>query len=185
MKAAVITNYNIVEIQEIKTPEVKAGSVLIKVNVCAVCGSDIRIFETGNDRVKFPAVIGHEISGEVVEVGKNVNKFKPKDKVAIGADIPCGNCSWCLNGMGNCCNTNYAMGYQFSGGFAQFCLLEPMVVNFGPITKISDNINMEEAALAEPLACCINGFERVFFSSGKTVLIFGAGPIGIMLSILA
>ena len=87
--------------------------------------------------------------------------------------------------MANCCDQNYAIGYQFAGGFAEYCLLEPMVVRYGPICHIPEGVNLEYAALAEPLACCINGFERVFFSPGKSVLVIGAGPIGVLLIQLA
>lgn len=185
MKAAVITSLNSLEIKEVSVPKISKGSILIKVHTCAICGSDIRIFKTGNSRVKYPAIIGHEISGEVVEVGADIIKYKVGDKIAVGADVPCGNCNWCLNGMGNCCDINYAMGYQFDGGFAEYCLLNETVVNFGPVNLIPEGVSMESAALAEPLACCINGMDRVFFSAGKSVLIIGSGPIGLLLSDVA
>ncbi len=181
MKASVITGLNALKITEVPIPEVEPGTVLIKVVACAVCGSDIRIFESGNPRVQYPAIIGHEISGEVVEVGKDILDFKVGDKVSMGADVPCGRCYWCLNGMGNCCDENYAMGYQFDGGFAEYCLIKPMVIQYGPICKIPPRVDMEAAALAEPLACCINGLERVFFKGGKSVLVIGAGPVGLLL----
>ena len=185
MKAAVITRLGSMEIREVPIPEVVDESILLRVAACCVCGSDIRVFNTGNKRVKFPAIIGHEISGEVVQVGKRVDDFHVGDEVAVGADVPCGRCKWCRNGMGNCCDENYAMGYQFQGGFAEYCLLEPMVVRYGPICRIPEGVNVEHAALAEPLGCCINGLERVSFSFGKSVLVIGAGPIGILLVQLA
>ncbi len=181
MKAAVLEELGRMSVKQIPIPQIKDESMLIKVLACAVCGSDLRILETGNKRVIFPAIIGHEISGEVVDLGRGIEKFKIGDKVAIGADVPCGRCVFCLEGMGNCCNENYAIGYQFQGGFAEYCLLEPMVMKFGPVSSIPESVSLECAALAEPLACCINGFERVAFSPGKSVLIIGAGPVGIML----
>ncbi|MFC1546275.1 alcohol dehydrogenase catalytic domain-containing protein [bacterium] len=181
MKAAVLKGIKDIEIQDLRMPEVKEGSLLLEVISCAVCGSDVRIYESGNPRVKYPAVIGHEISGNVVEAGKGVTSFKKGDRLAIGADVPCGRCEWCLNGMGNCCDINYAMGYQFHGGFAEYCLLDPLVVKYGPVCKVPEGVDMDHAALAEPLACCINGLERVFFEKGKTVLVIGAGPIGLLL----
>ena len=181
MKAAIVEALGKMCVKDVPVPAVKDESILIKILACAVCGSDIRIFDSGNDRVKFPAIIGHEIAGEVVKVGKGVKGFNIGDRVAVGADIPCGRCKWCQNGMGNCCADNYAMGYQFQGGYAEFCLLEPMAVRYGPVCRIPENIEAEHAALAEPLACCINGLERVFFSPGKSLLVIGAGPVGIML----
>jgi L-iditol 2-dehydrogenase len=185
MKAAVLDGLKSMAIKEVPIPKLKKESVLIKVSACAICGSDIRIHDTGNERVKYPAIIGHEIAGEVVEVGKGIKGFKTGSKVAIGADVPCGRCYWCMNGMCNCCDKNLAMGYQFQGGFAQYCLLEPVVIRHGPVRCLPEGVNPEHAALAEPLGCCINGFERVFFSPGKTLLVIGAGPIGILLVKLA
>lgn len=181
MKAAVLEGLGRMSVKQISMPQIKDESMLIKVLACAVCGSDLRILETGNKRVTFPAIIGHEISGEVVEVGRGIEKFKIGDKVTVGADVPCGICVWCRNGNGNCCDENYAIGYQFQGGFAEYCLLEPMVMKFGPVSPVPEAISLEYAALAEPLACCINGFERVAFSPGKSVLVIGAGPVGILL----
>lgn len=185
MKAAVVEGLRKISIKEVPVPKVKYGSVLIKVVACAVCGSDIRIFESGNKRVKYPAIIGHEIAGEIVDVGIGVTKFKVGDKIAIGADVPCGICTWCQNGIGNCCDENYAIGYQFQGGYAEYCLLEPMVMRYGPVCLVPEGVNPEHAALAEPLACCINGLERALFAPGKSLLVIGAGPVGILLVRLA
>jgi len=186
LQAAILTGTNKLELKKIDKPKVQPGSILIKILSCGVCGSDIRIFKSGNNRVKYPAIIGHEIAGEIVEIGKGVHAFwQIGDKVAIGADVPCGSCNWCQNGIANCCDKNYAMGYQFSGGYAEYCLLEPMVVKYGPITKISSDLDPDIATMSEPLACSINAFERVYFSLGKSVLIIGSGPIGIMLALLA
>lgn len=181
MKAAILSGLKSINVEDVDKPDVVPGSILLKVSNCAVCGSDIRIFNSGNERVEYPAIIGHEMAGEIVEIGEGVNKFSVGESVSIGADVPCGKCYWCQNGMGNCCDINYAVGYQFQGGFAEYCLLNPTIVNYGPVTKIPDGTPLDLAALAEPLACCINGLERVFFSAGKSVLVIGAGPIGIML----
>ena len=116
MKAAVVEGLDIMSVQEVEKPVIDDNGVLVKVKACAVCGSDIRIFHSGNSRVRYPAIIGHEISGEVVEVGKNVSRFSVGDRVAIGADVPCGECAFCEAGIGNNCQINYAMGYQFQGG---------------------------------------------------------------------
>jgi len=181
MKAAVLEGLNRMTLKEIPEPKVSAGMMLVRVQACAVCGSDLRIFHFGNERVKYPQVIGHEIAGEVVEVGENVRQFKVGDRVAIGADVPCGQCEFCQNGMGNNCPINFAIGYQFPGGFAQYILLNPMTVSFGPVTKIPEGLGFDEAALAEPLACAINGLELSNLKIGKTLCIIGAGPIGCMM----
>lgn len=172
-----------VDTLEIPTPGV--GEALLKVHACSVCGSDIRIFHFGNDRLRYPCVPGHEIGGEVVAVGEGVKALQTGDRVAVGADVPSMEDDWGKNGIGNLSNINYAIGYQFPGGFAQYCLLNALTVQFGPVTKIPAHMSYEEATLAEPLACCLNGLERGFCGPGKTVLIIGAGPVGILLYITA
>lgn len=181
MKAAVLEALNNMVVREVPTPNIDDNSVLIKVKACAVCGSDIRIFHYGNDRVNPPQILGHEMAGEVVEVGKNVTKFKEGDRVAIGADVPCGECVFCEAGIGNNCQINYAMGYQFAGGFAEYVLLNRIVVSYGPVHKIPDYVSYDEAALAEPLGCVLNALELSSIKLGDTVVIIGAGPIGCMI----
>jgi L-iditol 2-dehydrogenase len=180
--AAVLTGLEQIEIREQPVPPVTADTLLLKILACGVCGSDVRIFHHGNSRVTYPAIPGHEIAAEVVAVGQNVSQFQVGDKVSLGADIPCGRCRWCQNGQGNCCEQNLAMGYQYPGGFAHYCLLPETMIQHGPIAHIPDGVDIEQAALAEPLACCLNGLERVSFKPGQSVLILGAGPIGIMLA---
>jgi len=181
MKAAVLEKLEKIAVKDIKEPICGDNEAVLDVRACAVCGSDIRIYHFGNDRVKFPAIMGHEIAGDIIAVGKYVTKVKPGDRVAIGADIPCGICYWCANGMCNNCKTNYAIGYQFEGGFQEKMLLNEITLKYGPITKITDNLTYEEATLAEPLACIINGFELGRFSLGKSICIIGLGPIGNMM----
>ncbi len=158
-------------------------TVKIKVDSCAICGSDIRIFNHGNERINYPAIIGHEVSGTVVETRDN--DFKIGDKLSLGADIPCGECNECINLKPNLCKKNSAIGYQLKGGFAEYMDLDKSVFKNGPVVKIQDELSLELACLGEPLACSINGIEKVHMSSKGRVLIFGAGPIGIMLGYLA
>lgn len=181
MKAAVLEALDKIVVKEVPTPQIDDNSVLVKIKACAVCGSDIRIFHHGNSRVNPPQILGHEMAGEVVEVGKNVTKFKKGDRVAIGADVPCGECVFCEAGIGNNCQINYAMGYQFAGGFAEYVLLNRIVVNYGPVHKIPDHVSYDEAALAEPLGCVLNALELSSIKLGDTVVIIGAGPIGCMI----
>ncbi|MFI5349621.1 MAG: alcohol dehydrogenase catalytic domain-containing protein [Elusimicrobiota bacterium] len=184
MKAGVLRGPADLAVERVPLPAVAPGSVLVKVRACAVCGSDLRIYLDGNPRITGPRVLGHEISGEVAAVGKGVRNFRPGDRVAIGADIPCGACVHCKAGRANCCEVNLAMGYQLDGGFAQYVLLPPLVVKLGPIQKFGAALGFDAAALAEPLACCLNGYERGLMEPGRRVVVFGAGPIGSMLSAL-
>ncbi len=181
MKAAVLEQLERMALKEVPTPEVDADSILMKVEAVGICGSDIRIYRHGNSRVQLPQILGHEAAGRVVAVGANVTRFSVGDRICLGADVPCGECVFCEAGIGNNCQINYAMGYQFAGSFAEYVLLNKMVVNYGPIHKIGDGISYEEAALAEPLACVLNGLELSQVKLGDTVVVIGAGPIGMML----
>mgnify|MGYP003705887753 CR=1 FL=1 len=152
-------------------PVLKNKEVLLKVESCGICGSDLKIKKFGNKRVKSGQIIGHEISGQVVKVNNNT-KFKVGDKISLGADIP------------NDEKKDYAIGHELEGGFSQFMVINEHTLKYGPIKKI-DKIDYDIASLAEPLACCINGFEKVSFKRYESVLIMGSGPIGVMLSFLA
>ena len=181
MKAAIYEGPDKMSVKETAMPACDDDSVLVKVKACAVCGSDVRIFHHGNARVNPPQILGHEFSGIIENVGKNISGFNVGERVAVGADVPCGECIFCKAVIGNNCQINYAMGYQFPGGFAEYVLLNKTVVNYGPITKIPDNISYDEAALAEPLACVINSLELSRVNLGDVFVLIGSGPIGLML----
>jgi L-iditol 2-dehydrogenase len=183
MQAAVWRGPDLMQLEERDVPQVVPGSLLINVKACAICGSDLRILHTGNPRISSPRILGHEASGEVVAIGDGVFGFSIGDRVTTGADVPCGECVHCLSGRANCCDINYAVGYQFDGAFAEYMLVSPLIVKNGPLQKISQYTSWEAAALAEPLGCCINGYERALYQkgSGGNVVVFGAGPIGLML----
>lgn len=185
MKAAVLEGPGRMVYTEVPDPVVDDDSALLRVEAVAVCGSDLRILDHGNPRVKPPTIIGHETAGVIVAAGKNVTRVKVGDRVAVGADVPCGQCRWCRNGLGNNCAINYAIGYQIPGAFAEYMLLPRLVLEEGPVTPFSDKLSFEEAALAEPLACAINGLELANMQLGKTVVIIGLGPIGCMMIDLA
>lgn len=181
MKAAVLEGIDQLVVKEVPDYIVGPGEVLVRVRTCAVCGSDLRIMHSGNPRVKYPQIVGHEIAGEVVEVGAGVERFGVGDRVAVGADVPCGKCHWCQNGMGTNCAINYAVGYQFPGGFAEYILLNELTVNQQVVNLIPDTLSFDEASLAEPLACAINGLEMSQLGVGDALCIIGAGPIGCMM----
>ena len=181
MKAAILESLEKLVVKEVPTPEPGPDEALVKVHACAVCGSDIRIFHHGNNRVHPPAIIGHESSGEIVAVGERVTGFKVGDRVALGADVPCGECAVCKAGYGNNCMINYAMGYQFQGSFAEYVPLNRIMLNFGPVHKIPDSMTWDEAALAEPLSCVLNAVEFTNIKLGDIVVVMGTGPIGCMI----
>jgi len=181
MKAAVLEGLGRIVVREVEDPQIDADSALLKVESVAVCGSDLRTFHHGDFRVKPPTIIGHESAGTIVEVGQNVTRVKQGDRVAVGADVPCGECRWCRAGLGNNCAINHAIGFQIPGAMAQYMKLPKLVLKEGPVSPISERLDFDTAALAEPLACAINGLELVAMSPGKTVAIIGLGAIGCMM----
>jgi len=181
MKAAVLEELGKLVVKDVPDPETGPDDALVKVRACAVCGSDIRIFHHGNNRVRPPAILGHESSGEIVAVGERVTGFRVGDRVALGADVPCGECAVCKAGYGNNCTINYAMGYQFQGSFAEYVPLNRIMLGYGPVHRIPDHMSFEEAVLAEPLACVLNAVEFTGIKLGDVVVVIGAGPIGCMI----
>lgn len=188
--AAMMTAARLHGIEDLRLDQVPVqmpglGELLVRVHACCLCGSDLRIYRHGNERVVYPAIIGHEMAGVVAAVGEDCSDWQVGDRLAVGADVPSMQDDWSKQGMGNLADINYAIGYQFPGGFAEYCLLNRLTVQFGPVAKIPEHLSYEQAALAEPLACCINGLERGRLSPGGNVMIFGAGPIGLLLAMTA
>lgn len=164
-----------------KTPIPKNGEALLKVQTCCLCGSDIRTFRYGNARTKLPAIIGHEISGIIVQTTSNC-PLQVGDRVSVGADLPVKNDFWSKAGYHNLAEPNMALGYQLAGGLAEYCLLGAEHCATGPVCQIPDHLSFDSAALAEPIACCLNACTNTNISHHDNVIIFGAGPIGTLLA---
>ena len=158
-----------VQILKHKIQNSKNIFLIIRVNSCMICGSDLRIYKEGSPRIKKPTIIGHETSGMIVF--SKIKKFKVGNKVSLGADFQK--------------EKNFAFGYELDGGFSQHIFLKKKHALTAPIAIYKKNISYDEAALAEPLACCLNGFEKMKFRPNKTITIFGCGPIGLMIGLLA
>lgn len=181
MKAAVFFAPGDMKVRELELPRILDKEILVQVKACAVCGTDLRVFEGKKTKgISPPAVIGHEISGEVHDKGKEVKGYDIGDRVAIIPVIPCRSCYCCLNGMENICADRTAFGYEYGGGFQEYMRVPEAAVTAGNVVKIGQAISFEEASLIEPLACCLNGSLRSAIRPGDVVLIIGAGPIGLM-----
>jgi len=180
MKAAVVESPGKIVLKEVDNPKVPANSILIRVEACAICGSDLRIVYEKDKRAKFPIIIGHEMAGTVEKVGEKVKGFKEGDKVTVAPGVPCGKCRTCKKGLQNLCENMISIGYFYPGAFAQYMVPPSLAITQGFVNKIPKNLSFNEATMAEPLACCLNGQEIVRITKEDTVAIIGAGPIGCM-----
>lgn len=178
MKAAVLKGIENLEMEDISRPTPSPQEILIKVKACSICGTDIRVYHHGHKHMRFPRIIGHELSGEIIEIGKRVEGHKLGEKVAIAPAIPCGRCHYCRRGIQSMCINLTAIGYHYDGGFAEFMVVPEDAVRNGCINTIPSELSFEEAALAEPLACAINGQQLSQIGLGNTVVVVGAGPLG-------
>lgn len=177
---------NDLKVAEVKYPQVGKGDVVIRVKAAAICGTDGRIITGKKTKgVRYPSVIGHEFSGEIVEVGEDVTQLQVGDAIAVDPVIPCRSCVYCRIGKENVCLNRQAIGYEFDGAFAEYVRIPEIALASGNVFKIPKGMSYEAAALAEPLACCINGQKNVGVELGDTVVIIGAGPIGLMHILLA
>ncbi|NLJ48628.1 MAG: alcohol dehydrogenase catalytic domain-containing protein [Candidatus Atribacteria bacterium] len=184
MKAAVYYGPGDLRVEECPLPEIGPGDILLKVGACAICGTDMRIFRHGHKGVKIPQIVGHEIAGTIAEVGKEVKGYTVGEKVAVDPIVSCGECFYCRRGLTNLCLTfkeNYeAFGYYYPGGFAEYMRIPEKAIRRGNLIPIQDDLALEEAAIAEPMACALNGQMLSRVGVGDHVLIIGAGPIGCM-----
>ena len=155
------------------------GEALVRVAACGICGTDMRIWR-GTEPSARNVTLGHEFAGEIVKVGEKVTQFGVGERVVIDPNIYCHTCDFCLNGEVNLCENLQALGVDINGGFAQYC-----VVPITQLQKIPDTLPFQEAAFVEPLACALNGIDRAEIKAGQTVMIIGAGPIGLLLLQLA
>ena len=156
-----------------------ANEVLVKVHFCGICGTDMNIWR-GTDKSAWEIIPGHEYSGEIVETGEGVTGFAAGDRVCIDPNIPCGVCEPCRKGRINLCEHLTALGVDIDGGFAEYC-----IVPESQLFVLPDSMSYEEGALIEPLACALNGINRIKIKAGDDVCILGGGPMGLLMIQLA
>jgi L-iditol 2-dehydrogenase len=165
-------------IEDAPYPQAGPGELNIRVRSCATCGTDAKIFHHGHHHISLPRVLGHEIAGEVAEVGSGVDGWSQGDRVQVIAAIPCGECHYCRRGLETVCENLESMGYQYDGAFAEFMRVPRKVLERDGVNRIPEHVPFEQASLTEPLACVLNGQEIAQVGDGDVVVILGAGPIG-------
>lgn len=182
MKAAVYHGKHNLVVEDVPVRELDDNEVLVKVKYCGVCGTDIHIFngDGGSFEVIPPLIPGHEFSGVVKKIGGNVNRIKVGDRVSGDPNDMCGECYFCKNAMQQFCTNNIGVGTTVDGGFAEYVIMhEKQLYTF------SEDLSFIEAAMAEPISCCLHGIDLCHIKSGDTVLIIGGGPIGMIMLQLA
>lgn len=164
-----------VRIEEMPVPETDAGEILVKVMASGICGSDVMEWY----RIKkVPRVLGHEIAGEIVEVGKNVRNFKKGDRVFVSHHIPCNTCHYCLNGHYSVCDTLRSTNFD-PGGFAEYIRVPEINVDRG-VFLLPEEVSYEEGSFIEPLACVVRGQRVARMQPGSSVLVVGSGLSGLL-----
>lgn len=182
MKAAVFYGKNNLNIEEKDIPKAKADEVVIKVMACGVCGTDIHIFDGDEGAAATPpgTTLGHEFSGVVTEVGDNVKTVSVGDRVCVDPNKLCGSCYYCKSAIGHFCDNIIGIGTTVDGGFAQYC-----AVPESQVYKIADTTTFEQAAMCEPVACCMHGIDMCDIKTDDTVVVIGCGMIGMIMLQLA
>lgn len=178
MKAARLFGIDDIRTTEVPKPDIGPGEVLVRVRAALICGTDVRMLRNGA-KVS-PLTLGHEIAGEIAEVGRDVRNYQAGMRVAVAPNYGCGTCDECVSGRSQNCSKLRALGIHDDGGFAEYVRVPAAAVLQGNISPVEDSVGFPEAAIAEPLSCVYNSFERVRFQAGETVIVIGGGPIGLL-----
>src|SRR5688572_11651825 len=182
MKAAVYTGHGQVAVQSLSTPEVGPGELLVRVEACGICHTDLKKIK--HDLLPAPRIYGHETAGTVVAAGAGVTKFSPGDRVVAFHHIPCLDCFYCDRKLYAQCKgyqrVGITAGYEpAGGGFAQYVRVMDWIVCRG-VERIPDGVSFEQASLVEPLNTCLKAVVQADPQPGDVVVILGQGPIGLM-----
>jgi len=168
-------NNNDVRIEEMPIPKINDNELLVKVQASGICGSDVMEWY----RIKkAPRVLGHEIAGDIVEVGKNVKKYKVGDRVFVSHHVPCNKCRFCLNDQHTLCDTLHSTNFD-PGGFAEYLRVPEINVDRG-VFLLPKEMSYEEGAFIEPLACVVRGLRIAKMKSKQNILIIGSGISGLL-----
>lgn len=176
MKAAFVVQPNVVRVEDRPTPQIGPGDVLVKMRACGVCGTDIE--KVRGLHITSP-VLGHEVVGEIAQLGGEVQGFQAGDRVFVHHHVPCYVCRYCRRGDHTMCASFSSTNIE-PCGFAEYFKVPRTNVERGAVLKLPSNISDEEATLIEPAACCIRGLSKSRVGPGDEVMVIGCGPIGLI-----
>ncbi len=175
MRVAMYYNNRDVRVEEAPVPQIGPGELLVRVRASGICGSDVMEWY----RVaRAPMVLGHEVAGEVVQVGEGVERFNEGDAMVVTHHVPCNACHYCLSGHHTVCDTLRETSFE-PGGFAEYLRVPAINVDRG-VFKLPDGLSFEEASFAEPLACVLRGQQRANIQPGQSVVVLGSGLAGLL-----
>ena len=180
MKALLLSQYNQLEIADLPAPVPGADEILVRVAACGICGSDVHGYDGTSGRRIPPIVMGHEAAGEVAAVGPGVTEYKPGDRVTFDSTVYCGQCEYCLEGDINLCNNRQVIGvscvdFRRAGAFAEYVVVPQRICYHLP-----DALEYQEAAMLEAVSVALHGVRVSQMKGGETVLVIGAGMIGLL-----
>ncbi|HPZ83074.1 MAG TPA: galactitol-1-phosphate 5-dehydrogenase, partial [Thermogutta sp.] len=181
MKALVLTEYHHLEVRDVPTPKPGPGELLVRVQTCGICGSDVHGLDGSTGRRKPPLIMGHEAAGVVAEVGPEVTRFRSGDRVTFDSTVYCGQCAYCLRGQINLCDNRRVLGvscdeYRRDGAFAEYVVVPERIVY-----RLPENVSFQQAAMIEPLSVALHAVDRAAPKIGETAVIFGGGIIGLLI----
>lgn len=178
MKALRLYGIKDLRLEEVERPIPREGEAVLRVSAAGICATDLKAYNYGS-RTKVPVTLGHEIAGIIVDVGKGKEELINK-RVTLNPNIFCGRCVYCLRGEHVLCPNRYAIGIDVDGGFAEYLVIPAEAFSVGCVQEIPEWMSMDEAALVEPLSDCLRGQLKLGLTPGDSLVIFGAGPIGLM-----
>ncbi len=178
MQALIFNSNGKYELVEKPKPSAKDDTAVIKVLATSICGTDFRTYLHGSSKILPGTTVGHEMCGEIVDIGKNVNGFKLGERVTVAPALGCGECYMCKKGSTNMCDNLKTLGFQYDGSFAEYMEIPAEFFTRGSVNPVADNVTALQAALAEPVACAVNAQEYLAIEKGDYVAVFGSGFIG-------
>jgi len=178
MLAAVYYGIKDIRVSETLIPALTDDNIIVKVHACAICGTDLKIYNSGNPRCNPPRILGHELVGTIDKVGSNVIGLNVGERITLATTVACNSCEICALGLQNMCPNAKPISYDFDGGFAEYLAIPPEAIKGGNLIRVPDNIPDDFAALAEPVSCAINAQNLAGVDNGDIVLIIGGGPLG-------
>ncbi len=180
MKALVMHEYKHLSYEEVPTPSPKAGEVLVRVQACSVCGSDVHGFDGSSGRRRPPVIMGHEASGIIAQCGEGVTEYKVGDRVTFDSTIYCGKCDMCKAGKVNLCNDRMVLGVSCAEYNREGCFAEYVVVPEYILYRMPDDVTFVQAAMIEPLSVAYHAATRTPIGGNDSVLVVGIGTIGLL-----